>query len=180
MSSNSIQAQMAQARYKIIEDYIERRMPMAKIARNNNVSTRTLWNWLKSFQQSGISGLNRKPRTDKGSRRNISPEMKQLIREMLEQTPRPTITSVFRAIKILCMRDGIDPPSYSVVYDIARELSNRNPISNPLCGEGFEIVKTGSMEDPGQRFEPQESDFFDDYFQSDYLSSASNSQEMEF
>ncbi|MBY0359507.1 MAG: helix-turn-helix domain-containing protein [Candidatus Obscuribacterales bacterium] len=142
MSSESTLAQM---RYEILAEHIHHKVPMAKLARNHNVSIRTLWNWMKSYQEQGINGLGRKTRADKGSRRFISPDLKSDIAGLLAQTPRPSITSVFRQIKSQCMHQGIDPPSYAVVYDIARELSSGRS-GEDYIGEGFELVQTVSTE----------------------------------
>lgn len=113
----------ATEKYKILADFIEQKVSMAKIARQHNLPVRTLWSWYRNFQKEGFSGLNRKGRSDRGQHRKISSELEILIVDELLQIPKPPITLIFQKVKAACLAEGRDPPSYSTVYNAVKKLS---------------------------------------------------------
>ncbi|MFC7848878.1 helix-turn-helix domain-containing protein [Arthrobacter sp. NPDC057388] len=56
-------------RWRILRLHIEDEIPLVELARELQVSLRTLERWHRSFQDGGIAALDPRPRIDAGRRR---------------------------------------------------------------------------------------------------------------
>jgi len=68
------EAQRAQAmvRFAVLQPHLERAVPLARAAREAGVAPRTAQRWLRRYRRSGLAGLVRGARNDRG-RRKIAP-----------------------------------------------------------------------------------------------------------
>lgn len=58
----------AQQRWRILRLHVEDDVPLARLARQTSVGLRTLERWHARYRADGYAGLERKPRTDAGTR----------------------------------------------------------------------------------------------------------------
>lgn len=66
-------------RFYVIRSFLEDGVPLARIARERAIPRRTLTRWVKQYRETGLGGLIRQGRADKGERRNMPPDLKSLI-----------------------------------------------------------------------------------------------------
>jgi transposase len=71
-------------RFYLLRPCLEDGVPLAQIAREQQVPLRTVQRWLQRYQQLGLTGLARTPRADHGSRRQVPQELEQLIEGSLK------------------------------------------------------------------------------------------------
>ena len=122
MTTPAFASPLAFARFRHLKPYLEDEVPIARLAKSAGIGERTLRRWLARYLADGIDGLERRPRADKGCRRAISPELEALVREQAAKRPRPPLTAIHRRISAMIRQQGLSPPSYAVVADIARAL----------------------------------------------------------
>jgi putative transposase len=91
-------SQQAQARYRIIQPFLERGVPLTALSRQHGISERALRRWVASYREHGLASLERRTRSDDGQRRKISDEMVDLIRSYGLQKPRLPITAIHRKV----------------------------------------------------------------------------------
>ncbi len=92
------QRQLALERFRLLRPHLEEGKPLAQIAAQQNVPLRTLQRWAAHYRQTGLTGLARQARTDKGSHRLLSAEERQLIEGL--------------ALQKAAFERGGDPPPY--------------------------------------------------------------------
>jgi putative transposase len=71
--------QSALQRFQLLRAHLEDGRSLATIAREANVSYRTLQYWLERYRTSGLAALARKPRIDRGRRRKRSAALQEAI-----------------------------------------------------------------------------------------------------
>lgn len=113
---------LVQYRFNCIRGFISDGVPLAQLAKEHDVSVRTLWRWIQDYRNGGLFALARKSRNDRGARRKLHPDLESLIEGLCLRKPPATIAFVFRKVEEVCQRQGWKCPSYSAVYDIARSL----------------------------------------------------------
>ena len=73
-------------------------------------------------QTEGLAGLVRQRRTDRGGRRRLPAELHQCIEGLALQTPPLSVAVIHRKVCELAHQQAMTPPSYSLVYDVVRQL----------------------------------------------------------
>ena len=109
-------------KYRIIDPILRAEVTMVEVSAEFGIPTRTLRYWKKQFLDQGLSGLERKIRSDRGQYRRISDELLQLTQAMVLQKPALTITTIHQKIKTLAERQSINPPAYGTIYQIVKRL----------------------------------------------------------
>ena len=109
-------------RFSLLRPYLEDGVPLARIAREQRVPLRTAQRWVQRYQQQGLAGLTRKPRADRGSRRQVPTELRQLIEGLALQRPRPSVATIQRRVAEVARRQGWQVPSYDQVSAITQAL----------------------------------------------------------
>lgn len=71
--------ELALSRLYVLEPHLEQGRPLRSVAQEAGIPFRTTDRWLALYRQHGLVGLARKPRTDRGSRRVLSQDMRRLI-----------------------------------------------------------------------------------------------------
>ena len=87
-----------QLRHKAAEEYC---IPGSSRTR---VAAETLRAWVKLYRKRGFAGLYPKPRSDRGTARNIPADIVDLLLELKQQSPKLTVRQVITAAK---SKDGI-------------------------------------------------------------------------
>lgn len=125
-------------RYRIIEPILARTATFEEIAKKQNLSIRTLYNWTNAFKVNGLNGLMPKGRSDKGHRRSATTELVDLIQGLFLRTPPVPISAIYRIVKEVCAKNGWRVPSYDVVHDVAFAIP---PNLKTLAHEGVKAYK---------------------------------------
>lgn len=120
-------------RFRIIRPFLEEGVPLPGIARNHGVPIRTLRNWVRKYRERGMSGLSRKPRSDKGRFRAVAPELREIAEALALEKPKRTVAAIRRIAESAARREGIKPASYPSVRRIVRAM---DPALMSLAHEG--------------------------------------------
>lgn len=114
--------QKALERFRVLEPHLKAGIPLILVARNAGISYRTAQRWVALYQRFGLAGLARKGRTDRGTRRSLSPQMHKVVEGLALQKPPLPIATLYRQVYRIAKQQNEKPPSYAVVYDIVRQL----------------------------------------------------------
>ncbi len=102
---------LALARFRLLHPHLEDGVPLAEIAREQEVTPRTLERWVARYRAEGLAGLGRREREDKG--RHQIPERLQLFIEGLAlERPRRSVVSIQRKACEVAEREGWREPGY--------------------------------------------------------------------
>ncbi|HEY9431518.1 MAG TPA: DDE-type integrase/transposase/recombinase [Blastocatellia bacterium] len=99
---------------------------------------RTVQRWVAQYRRSGLAGLARRTRSDRGSQREMSAELKQLIEGLALRKPPPTVAFVHRQTCDVARRQGWEAPTYHCVYRIVKQL---DPALLTLAHEGSKAYR---------------------------------------
>lgn len=113
----------ALSRFRLLQPHFEESVPLAVIARQEGMSERTLRRWKHRYTTKGIAGLERKQRSDQGSRRAINPELEAWVKQQATRRRRPTLVTLHRQVCERAAGLELSLPSYGVVTDIVRGIS---------------------------------------------------------
>lgn len=111
----------AEERWRILRLHVEDQIPIATLACDTGISTRTLQRWNRRYRDDGIAGLEPRPRVDKGTRRTDARTVAFIERLALTR-PRPALATLHRLTVADANRRGASPPSYATVRAIVRAL----------------------------------------------------------
>ncbi|HAU3594268.1 TPA: DDE-type integrase/transposase/recombinase [Legionella pneumophila] len=110
-------------KFKIIQPYLEDKITLASIAKNTRISIRTLHRWIKQYKENGLEGLKLKIRNDKGSYRELSENLAQVIEGLALQKPKRTVAAIHRQIVRYAQDNRLPIPSYAIVSKIINNIS---------------------------------------------------------
>lgn len=114
--------QQAVDRFRLLQPHLEGKRMLTVVAREAGIPYRTAQRWASLYHRFGPAALARKGRGDRGGRRTISPRMQIVVEGLALQKPPLPITAVYRQARRIAEHLGEKPPSYSVVYDVVRQL----------------------------------------------------------
>lgn len=114
--------QSALDRFRLLQPHLEEGLPLAQLAREAGLPRRTLQRWKRQYRESGLAGLVRRARADRGQRRVVSAETTRLIEGLALQRPAPSIASVHRQVATIMGQRGRPVPSYATVHAIVAAL----------------------------------------------------------
>jgi putative transposase len=114
--------ELALARFRLIAPHLERERSLGVVAREAGVSLRTVQRWVTGYRSSGLAGLARKPREDRGGRRAVSQKIRKTIEGLALAKPPLPLTSIYRQVKRYAEATGDPAPSYWMVYDLVRSM----------------------------------------------------------
>lgn len=100
---------------------MEDQVPLAALARETGISSRTLQRWHQRYQAGGISALDGQPRGDAGTRRTAA-EAVAFIERLALARPRPALATLHRLAVADAQQRGVPAPSYSTVREIVHAL----------------------------------------------------------
>lgn len=145
------QRELAMKRFIALRPFLEEDRSLQQVASDAGIPIRTLQRWLARYRDSGLAGLVRAKRSDKGCRK-FSAHVTELIEGMALKKPRLSVATIHRRIVKIARNQDWKPPSYSSVYVIIRNL---NPAMITLAHEGqtafrdkFELIHLHHAEKP--------------------------------
>jgi len=135
---------VAMARYRMIQPYLEQKRSLAMVADDADVCVRTAQRWVSQYRKLGLVALARKSRDDRGGRRVVSPKIKAAIEGLALERPPLPIRSICRHIRQFAEATGERLPGYGTVYDLVREvpgsLLTLAHYGSKAYSEGFDLV----------------------------------------
>jgi putative transposase len=135
---------VAMARYRVIQPYLEQKRSLAMVADDADVCFRTAQRWVSQYRKLGLVALARKSRGDRGARRVVSPKIKAAIEGLALERPPLPIRSICRQIRQFAEATGERLPRYGTVYDLVREvpgsLLTLAHHGSKAYSEGFDLV----------------------------------------
>jgi putative transposase len=127
--------QLALDRFGVLRPSLEDGVPLAQIARQQGLQLRRLQRWMRAYRQHGLSGLARKPYSDRGHPTLSSP-LQQLIEGLALRRPRLSCAAVHREVVAVANERGWRVPSYDTVYGVIRAL---DPALVTLAHQGAKV-----------------------------------------
>ncbi|MGB0985196.1 MAG: Mu transposase C-terminal domain-containing protein [Saprospiraceae bacterium] len=123
-------------KYQIIRPYLEQGVSLSRIAKTKDLNLKTLSRWVKKYKISGLKGLERKPRSDKGKRKLITKELEEIIEALILKKPPLSLAAIHRKAVEIAKKGKFQLPTYRVVWDIAHQL---DPALVVLAHKGHQI-----------------------------------------
>ena len=111
----------ALARWRLLRLHVEDGIPLAALARDTDISLRTLQRWKQAYTADGIAGLNPRERADAGGRRTDA-NVVAFVERLALTRPRPSIATLYRLTVKEADRLGRPSPGYSTVRSIVQGL----------------------------------------------------------
>ncbi|XGV94397.1 MAG: Mu transposase C-terminal domain-containing protein (plasmid) [Leptolyngbya sp. BL-A-14] len=116
------QREEALKRFQVIRPFLEDGIALHEAIQEQGMSLRTARYWVSQYRQYGLQGLMRKPRADRGSYRQFSAELVQLVEGLALQKPRLSQAAIHRRVVEFTTARGETVPSYSSVYHLIQQL----------------------------------------------------------
>lgn len=88
---------------------------------------------MRKYRASGVAGLERKQRSDKGIPQSITKELEQLTEALVLRKPPITLAAIHRKVMGVAKRKGLPEPTYRVIWSIANRI---DPAMVLLAQEG--------------------------------------------
>lgn len=127
--------EQALARFSLLRPHLEEGISIHHLAVDVGVSERTLQRWVHAYRTHGLSGLARKPRSDRG-RRKLPDELVWLIEGLALRHPVLGAAAVCRLAQSVARAQGWPDPTYRTVFNIVRHI---DPALTPLAHEGEKV-----------------------------------------
>jgi len=145
------QREQALTRFAILQPHLEEGRAIHQLAEDAGVSERTIQRWARAYREHGLSGLARKPRSDRGKHK-LPNELVQLIEGLALRRPPPSAATVCRQVQPVVKAQGWPEPTYRSVFNIVSRL---DPALVTLAHEGdkaysntFDLIYRRAAERP--------------------------------
>ncbi len=103
---------LAMARFRLIQPYLEERRSLQLVAADANLSFRTAQRWVSQYRKLGLAAFVRKAREDRGARKIVSPKIKAAIEGLALERPPLPISSICRQVRQFAAATGEPLPCY--------------------------------------------------------------------
>nr|WP_245336230.1 MULTISPECIES: Mu transposase C-terminal domain-containing protein [unclassified Staphylococcus] len=110
-------------KYKIIEPYLKRHMSVQVISNNKQIPQRTIYSWLKNYDNKGLIGLINRRRKDLDQAKLNADTLNYIKNEYLINKGI-SIASIHRKTVDWCNKMNYPTPSYKQVYSSIKKVSN--------------------------------------------------------
>ncbi|MGM7692522.1 DDE-type integrase/transposase/recombinase [Staphylococcus saprophyticus] len=117
------QRQEAMRKYKIIEPYIKKQQSVQVISNNKQISQRTIYSWVKSYNNQGLIGLINRRRKDL-DKAKLNEDTLNYIKNEYLINKGISIASIHRKTVDWCNQMNHPTPSYKQVYTSIKKVSN--------------------------------------------------------
>lgn len=104
--------QAALDRFRLLRAHLEDRVPLWSVAQAAGIPYRTAARWVSLYHHSGLAGLTRAHRSDRGKRRGLSPMVRELIEGLALRRPRLPMANICRQAGEWARGQGLPPPGY--------------------------------------------------------------------
>ena len=105
----------AAKRWHILRLHVEDQIPLAVLARETGISSRTLQRWHQLYRVGGVAALDPHARTDKGVRRT-SAETVAFVERLALTRPRPSVATLHRLTIADAQAHELPSPSRTYLY----------------------------------------------------------------
>jgi transposase len=109
-------------RFRQLRSHLEQEMPLAWIADEAAVSRRTAQRWVRRYRECGLAGPICTGRADRGTRRRLHDELRQLAEGLALRRPPLGPTAIHRELCRVADARGYSPPRFSTVCSTIRGL----------------------------------------------------------
>lgn len=109
-------------KFNLIDLFLREENKLSDIAKRNNISLRTLQRWIVQYNKEGLKGLERKNRTDRGTYRKTTVEIKELAEGLALQKQSLTVAAITRNLEKYCLKQNILPINYHTVRKIVKRI----------------------------------------------------------
>ena len=128
----------AHARYELLQPCVAGGVLPTAVARQHGLPVRTVQRWVAQYRHAGLAGLARCARSDQGSPRTLSPEIRQVIEGLALRKPPPTVAFVHRQACEVARQQDWKAPTYHGVYRVVQQLA---PALLTLAHEGSKAYR---------------------------------------
>ena len=109
-------------RFRLLQPHPEEQRPLKAVARDAGIGYRTAQRWKMRYRKYRLPGLAGDDRSDRGWRRAITLELKEILEALALQKPPLPIAALHRQICKIAQQRGVNTPTYKMVYRIVSEL----------------------------------------------------------
>ncbi len=109
---------VALARYEELRPALAGDVPLARLAREVGLAERTARRRVAAYRTHGLTGLERRGRSDRTRAHVIEPTLQRLIEGLALQTPRRSLAAITRLAAAVAQGEGWRPASYDQVRRI--------------------------------------------------------------
>ena len=85
-------------RFRLLQPHLEEKRLLKAVARDAGIGYRTAQRWMMRYRKYGLAGLARNGRVDRGQRRAITPELKEILEALALQKPPLPIAALHRQL----------------------------------------------------------------------------------
>ncbi|WP_436953274.1 helix-turn-helix domain-containing protein [Staphylococcus shinii] len=117
------QSQEAMKKHKIIEAYIKKQKSVQDISNNKQIPQRTIYSWVKRYDNKGLIGLINKRRKDL-DKVKLSQDTLNYIKNEHLSNKGISIASIHRKTIYWCNQMNYPLPNYKQVYASIKKISN--------------------------------------------------------
>jgi putative transposase len=130
-------------RFRLLQPHLEAKRLLKAVARDAGIGYRTAQRWMM-HRKHGLAGLARNDRVDRGQRRAITPELKEILEALALQKPPLPIAALHRQLHRIAIERGQPVPNYKAVYRVVRHLPADLVMlaheGSKAYGETFELI----------------------------------------
>ena len=83
---------------RVLQPCVEHDVPLTHVAHHHGLPLRTVQRWLAQYRRTGLAGLARRGRSDRGHQRRLRAELKPVIEGFALRKPPPTVAFVHRQV----------------------------------------------------------------------------------
>ncbi len=112
----------AMQRFRTLQLYLEKGVPLKDIASKEGLSIRTIRRWLADYQRNGLKGLIRATRSDSGNPSEDLSKVKSIIEALALKRPKLSSASIFREVRKYATANELKPISYSTVLAVIKNI----------------------------------------------------------
>ncbi|WCP16189.1 hypothetical protein sphantq_04685 (plasmid) [Sphingobium sp. AntQ-1] len=113
----------ALARFSQLHPHLEEGKPLLAVCREAGLAYRIGRRWRQLYLDHGLSGLVRRPRNDRHTRRAMPPDPLKLAEGLALQRPASRVREITRTVEKAAAERGVFAPSYRTVARIVGAIS---------------------------------------------------------
>lgn len=111
-------------RFRIIKPFLNGEKKLKEIETDSGVSYATLKRWVKSYKETGFTGLKKKTRKDKSHHRNLSDQAFDFIKKTYNENPGIKTSNLYKKYSDFIKDIKEDSVSYATIHRIVNNLDN--------------------------------------------------------
>lgn len=111
-------------RFNIIKPFLNGEKKLKEIESDSGVSYATLKRWVKSYKETGFSGLKKKIRKDKSLHRNLSNQAFDFIKKTYNENPGIKISNLYKKYSDFIKDLKEESVSYATIHRVVNNLDN--------------------------------------------------------